>query len=393
MASVLATPIANSLHQWNIDKGTEWNLGTNYTNVGTDFETYVNKYLFPKLQSTKLINVDLGNRFNFLAKETPYVSQLNEEYVILDAVPIDLNLSKEEELMLKRNYPEMATRLYGKGIQKKQKFTLNDNDNRLNWSTLGDAVKYAVAVYRKRISDINVSEETEIRAMLVDYATNYIDVSKIRKATDIEDMSNQIFETLLNIQNNSDKYNEANTASGGAIGRYTTKTNLKDVMILTTDKVKTYLLDTKIANTFQVAGIDFTDRVVSFGDLGGAWKVTADSTVVVDDLPLFRAMGDYQVAAGDVIPKNAVFTYDVSAFKSFTGNIQEIKPDSDLFAMVLDVNSIYYKRNTEKLLPSVFYNAELDEYTYWIHYYSFKAVSPFYNKIVIEGPKTAKTTA
>lgn len=387
MASPLAAPIANSLHQWNVDKGTQWTLGTNYTNVGTDFETYVNKYLFPKLQSTKLINVDLGNRFNFLAKETPYVSQLNEEYVILDAVPIDLNLSKEEELMLKRNYPEMATRLYGQGIQKKQKFTLNDNDNRLNWSTLGDAVKYAVAVYRKRISDINVSEETEIRAMLVDYATNYIDSSKIRTATDIDDMSNQIFETLLNIQNNSDKYNEANTASGGAIGRYTTKTNLKDVMILTTDKVKTYLLDTKIANTFQIAGIDFTDRVVSFADLGGAWKVTADATVDAADLPKFKAMGDYQVAAGDVIPKNAVFTYDVTGFATFSGKVAEIKPDSDLFAMVLDVNSIYYKRNTEKLLPAVFYNAELDEYTYWIHYYSFKAVSPFYNKIVIEGPK------
>ncbi len=71
--------------------------------------------------------------------------------------------------MLKRNYPKMATRLYGQGVHKKQKFTLNDNENRLNWQTLGDAIKYAVAVYRKKITDINVDEEKEIRAMLVDY--------------------------------------------------------------------------------------------------------------------------------------------------------------------------------------------------------------------------------
>ncbi len=57
-------------------------------------------------------------------------------------------------------------------MHKKQKFTLNDNDNRLNWQTLGDAISYAVRVYRKRISDINVSEESEIKAMLVDYALN-----------------------------------------------------------------------------------------------------------------------------------------------------------------------------------------------------------------------------
>ena len=32
----------------------------------------------------------------------------------------------------------------------------------------------------------------------------------------------------------------------------------------------------------------------------------------------------------------------------------------------------------------IFYNNELDEYTYWMHYYSFKAISPFYNKLVCE---------
>ena len=382
----LAQALQDSLKSWNTDKGESWTLGTNYSNLGTEFETYINHYLFPKINETKLIMKDLGNRFNFLAKEQPLIAQLNEEYVILDQVPVDLNLSKEEELMLKRHYPQMATRLYGQGVHRKMKFTLNDNENRLNWSTLGDAISYAVAVYKKRISDINVSEETEIRAMLVDYATSNIDQNLVRKANDIDDLATKTFETLLNIQNNSSKYNEASKASGGSIGRYTTKTDLKDVIILTTDRVKTYLLDTKIANTFEMSGIDYTQRIISFADLGGAWKLTDDCTIVAQDIDKIRAMGDYQMVAGDVIGKGAVFTYDVSSFESFKGKVKEIKPDSDLFAMVLDANCIYYRRNTTKLLPRYFYNTEFDEYTYWMHYYSFKAISPFYNKIVIEAP-------
>ena len=40
------------------------------------------------------------------------------------------------------------------------------------------------------------------------------------------------------------------------------------------------------------------------------------------------------------------------------------------------------------MLKEGFYNGEFDEMTYWIHYYSFKAMSPFFNKILItEEPK------
>src|SRR5699024_5732803 len=201
----------------------------------------INKYLFPKLNETTLQNVALGNRFEWLAKEIDFISQYSEEYVILDTVPVNMNLSKNDELMLKRNYPQMATKLYGQGVLKKTKFTLNNNDVRHNFLTLGDATRYALGVYRKRISDINVSEE---------------------------------FESILNIQNNSAKYNEANEASGGSIGRYTTVTALKDVIILTNDAMKTYLLESKLANTFHVAGLDLSDRIISFDDLGGLFKLT-----------------------------------------------------------------------------------------------------------------------
>lgn len=385
MAGTIAKAVGSSLRMWNTDKNLAWTLGTNYTTVGTEFETYVNKYLFPKLQETKLINVALGNRFNFLAKETPYVGQLNEEYAIMDSVPVDLNLDKNATLMLERNYPKMATKLYGPGVHRKQKFTLNDNDNRLNWQNLADAIAYAVAVYQKKISDINVSEEMEIRAMLVDYSENVMDPANKRVATDVDDMSNQIYETIFNLQNNSWKYNEAATASGGAVGRYTTTTKLQDIYILTTDHVKNYILNTRLANTFQAAGIDLLDHVMSFDDLGGSFKTSADVTLTQADVNYIRAYGDYQAATGDVIPAGVVFTFDITGAPSFAGKATEIKPSSDLYALVMDINSIYYKRNTAKLLPTYFYNNELDEYNYWIHYYSFKSISPFFNKILIEG--------
>ena len=107
----LAEAVRSSLITHNTETGHAWTFGTNWDNQGTQFETYVNKYLFPKLNETLIIESILGNRFNWLAKETDFIGQYSEEYVILDSVPIELDLSKNAELMLKRNYPKMATKL------------------------------------------------------------------------------------------------------------------------------------------------------------------------------------------------------------------------------------------------------------------------------------------
>lgn len=388
--TLIADSTKSSLHDFNHDYGKQWTFGENWSNVNTMFETFVNKYLFPKINETLLIDIALGNRFNWLAKEQDFIGQYSEEYVIMDTVPIDMNLGKNEELMLKRNYPRMATKLYGSGIVKKQKFTLNNNDARFNFQTLGDATNYALGVLRKKISDINVIEEKEIRAMMVDYALNQLSTSNKRTATSKEDLAGKVFEAILNMQNNSAKYNEANTASGGAVGQYTTVSKLKDIAILTTDSMKAYLLDTKIANTFQMAGIDFTDHVISFDDLGGVFKATADITLADEkSITHLRAFGDYQAQIGDVIPSGSVFTYDVTknnageALADFTGKVEEIKPTDDLFAFIFDINALKYKRNTKGMLKEPFYNGEFDEVTHWLHYYSFKAISPFFNKILI----------
>lgn len=390
--TLIADSTKASLQSFNHDYGKQWTFGENWSNVNTMFETYVNKYLFPKINETLLIDIALGNRFNWLAKEQDFIGQYSEEYVIMDTIPIEMNLSKSEELMLKRNYPQMATRLYGSGIVKKQKFTLNNNDVRFNFQTLGDATNYALGVLRKKISDINVQEEKEIRAMMVDYAINQLQDSNHRTASSKEDLTERVFEAILNMQNNSAKYNEVHKASGGTVGQYTTVSKLKDIAILTTDSLKSYLLDTKIANTFQMAGIDFTDHIISFDDLGGVYKTTKDVTLANEDtINYLRAFGDYQAMIGDVIPEGSVFTFNVTDLKEFKGNVEEIKPQGELFAFIFDINALKYKRNTKGMLKEPFYNGEFDEVTHWIHYYSFKAMSPFFNKILItEEPKQPK---
>lgn len=381
MGDKLAEAVQTSLITHNTETGHAWTFGTNWTSQGKEFETYVNKYLFPKLNETLIIESILGNRFDWLAKEVDFIGQYSEEYVILDSVPIELDLSKNAELMLKRNYPKMATKLYGQGILKKLKFTLNNNDTRLNFLTIGDAITYAVSVYRKKITDINVAEESEVKAMLVDYGINH--VADKRTVTSMEELFETLSEAILNLQNNSAKHNEASTASGGALGRFTTNTKLSDMIIITTDKVKRYLLNTFLANTFHAEGIDLSKIIISFDDLGGAYRTKADIQVTQPILNKLQLFGDYQVQVGDTIPKGYVFTYDVSDV--ITSNLEEIKPQSDLFAMVLDARAIRYKRYTKGMLKQPFYNGEFDEITYWIHYYSFKAISPFYNKVVIQG--------
>lgn len=386
----LGTNIAQALQDFNHSQGRAWTLGTNWTNVGTEFETFINKFLFPKLNETALIQAALGNSFEWLAKEVDFVGQYSEEYVIRDTIPTTMDLSKDEALMLKRNYPQMITKLYGPGIMRKMKFTLNNNDQRMNFAKLSDGVKYAIGVYKKKISDINVDEERQIRAMLVDYAENVTPAKARRTATSEEDLFNKIAEALMNLQNNSDKYNEAREASGGAIARYTTVSKLSKIAILTTDAMKAYLLNTKLANTFASEGIDISKRIISFEDLGGAFRAKEDTTLSAEAVTAFRELGDYQTTASDIIPEGSVVTFDVNEFlpEADAAKFEEIKPSSDLWAYIFDLDAIKYNRYTKGMLKEPFYNPEFDEVTHWIHYYSMKAISPFYNKILITGAPT-----
>lgn len=376
----IAAAVQGAMVQFNNDTQNSWSFGANWNNQGTAFETFVNNYLFPKLNETLIVETVNGNRFDWLAKEVDFIGQYSEEYVILDSVPISMDLSKSAELMLKRNYPKMATKLYQQGILKKMKFTLNNNDNRLNWQTIGDAITYAMAVYKKKISDINIAEEQEYKAMLLDYSLNF--TADKRTVSSMQGLFQEISKVILNLQNNSAKHNETATASGGAIGRFTTVSSINDLLIITTDEAKAYLLDTKLANTFQAAGIDLSNRIISFDDLGGVYKTNKDIKVTSKIKQGLEAMGDYQVEVDDVIPAQSVFTFDITKLFD-TADYAEIKPTGEYFAMIFDIRGLRYKRCTKGMLKKPFFNGEFDETTHWIHYYSMKAISPFYNKVVI----------
>lgn len=383
---ILNKATASALTDFNKETGQDWNFGTNWnSSLSPMFDTFVNKYLFPKIDETILVSTMLGNKFNWLAKEMDFITQFNEEYVIKDVIPVTLDLTKRSTLMLERNYPKMITKLYGNGVMKKVKFTLNNNDVRFNFSNLTDAISYAQGVYNNAISSINLEEEREMKAMLIDYAVNQIDDDKKQIVSNIDDLVTQVYRSFLYLQNNSDEFNEAYKASGGSIGRYTTVSDIEDLIIICSDNVKEHILNTKIANTYNIEGLDFTDKIISFKNLGGVYRLTSDVKITdIDTLNYLKAMGDYQIELNDTIPEGYVFTFDITKAKDFNGNFEEIKPlDNDLFAMIIDVNAIRYKRYTKNMLKAPFNNREFDEYTYWLHYYSIKNISPFPNKIVI----------
>lgn len=91
--------------------------------------------------------------------------------------------------------------------------------------------------------------------MTLEYALNH--AKDERTVASREELFTEVFEGILNIQNNSAKYNEADTASGGSIGRYTTVSALKDIVILTNDSMKTFLLDTEISKYVSSRRIRF----------------------------------------------------------------------------------------------------------------------------------------
>src|SRR5699024_4291144 len=100
-------------------------------------------------------------------------------------------------------------------------------------------------------------------------------------------------------------------------------------------------LDTKLANTYQVNGLDLSDRIISFDDLGGIWKLTEDVELTDEQsLKTFQTFGDYQIQIGDLIPKGSVLTFDITGLTEFEGKAEELKPKSDLFAYVFDVNKV-----------------------------------------------------
>ena len=119
MANVLTQIASEALSQFNETYDKNWSFGNNYTSEGTDLDVFFNKVLFPKIAETNAIIPKNGNRFNWLVKEVDLISQLSEDYVILDSIPIGLNLNKSGMIMFETNFRRMASKLYNVGNIKK----------------------------------------------------------------------------------------------------------------------------------------------------------------------------------------------------------------------------------------------------------------------------------
>src|SRR5699024_3350666 len=113
--------------------------------------------------------------------------------------------------------------------------------------------------------------------------------------------------------------------------------------------------------TYQVEGLDLSDRIISFDDLGGIWKTTADVTIAEEEtLNTFKSMGDYQIEMGDLIPEGSVLTFDVSGLTEFVDQVEDLKPKRDLLYYIFDYNKLRYRLHTKGMLKQPFYTGEFD---------------------------------
>ena len=382
--------VAASINQWNQTTGANWTTGTNWDSVGTDFETFVHKNFFPVLTETIQNLPKIGNPFQWLAKQRVLTGQYRQEFAVLDKVPTGINLNTDGELLLNPEYPKIKTRLYQNGFRRKMKFTIDlSGDIQQNFLTLGDGIDYVIGEYVSSLNSINITEYREMFGAIVDYNHNNLTKFQKKTASSLDKAISKTFETFKAMQRPSSAFNEGMTAAGPAVGRLTRKTPLDRIMILCSDCAATRILDTQIANTFQIAGLDITDHILNFPTIedtppmDGVFKVTNKITISdVDTLAFLKAMGMYNVRMGTVFNEGTVFTFDVTTLKDFTGNYEQIglKDDNDI--ILIDTASIMYYQDTSNFVRT-FENPEIDGITYYIKYTSTKNVSPFTNKAII----------
>lgn len=385
--------IEASINQWNQTQGASWTQGTNWDNIGTDFETFVNKNFFPKLTETIQNLPKIGNPFQFLAKNRVLVGQYREEFATLDKVPTGVNLNTDGALLLNPEYPKVKTRLYQNGFRRKLKFTIDlSGDIQQNFLNLRDGIDYVTGEYISSLNSINVTEMREMFGAIVDYMHNNLSTFQLTTVTSLDEAITATFDTMGAMQTPTSGYNEGMSAAGPAIGRLTRKTPLNRLMIICSTSARTHILDTKIANTFQVAGLDITEHLLAFPTMDktpamdGVYKLTDTVTITesADDnisLDVLKAMGIYNARVGTIYKKGTVFTFDIKnpKMKDFVGKFEQIglKDDNDI--IIIDTASIMYEQDTSNFVRT-FDNPEIDGVSYFIKYTSTKNISPFTNK-------------
>lgn len=378
--SVLAETLHSTLKDYNIENGSQWTFGSNWTTENKKtVETYINNYLFPKINETFNANVSLGDPFQWLTEEMDFIGQYDEEYSFLDTIPEDLSLDKGAENLLRNNFMEIATKLYGAGRLRKVSFSLADYQSRFGFKTFGDVTAFALRQRQKKLEDITFNEIREKIATLVDYSNNH--VHDTRQVSSFEGFMSELNKAVLDLQEPYYTHNEVSEASNGALARLTTQTTLDKIVIFTSNDVAEKILSSYIANSFNIKGIDLTKQIISFQTLGGAWKLKQDVKVTASILKELNSVGIEDVEIGALLGKGEVFTYELPSLKD---NLEEIVPDSENFALVADVRGIRFKQYTKNMIQEPFKNPATGTVKYYMHYSSSKRISPFYNKVCIK---------
>lgn len=398
MAGELSGAVEASINQWNQTQGASWTKGTAWSSVSTDFLTYVNNNFFPTLTETIQNLPKIGNPFQWLARMKVIVGQYRQEFAAIDRVPTGINLNTDGALLLNPEYPRVKTMVYQNGFRRKIKYTIDlSGDIQQNFTTLEDGINYVIGEYVNSLNSINITEYREMFGAIVDYCHNNLTVYQKKTVTSLDEAITKTFETMQALQAPTSGYNEGMTASGPAVGRLTRKTPLNRMMILCTNAARTHLLDTRIANTFQVAGLDITDHIISFPKISetpamdGVYKVLESSdpdnkTVVTitedDSIAYLHAMGMYNVRKNTTFLEGTVFTFDVSTLKEFKDKVVQIGLEDDNDIIIIDTASIMYDQDTSNFVTQ-FVNPEIDGVSYYLKYTSTKNISPFTNKAII----------
>lgn len=321
-------------------------VGQNFSGLDTKMHgTFMFEYLLPKVGRTDLYQVKIQDRFIRYTKMLLNMAQFNEEYTMTDIVPTLLREDADIMTNFKTNFPKMRTKFYNEGQVYQHRYSINPKD-RLKWSSVGDCLRNQQAIHDNVMSSFNMYNEDAKKATIIDYALRSIkDRTKVGSA---DELVEKMLLKFLNLQSKSTKHNETDMAAGDENTRKTTVSNGEDLLFITTDEVKLYILKSVIANTFQVAGIDITNQISSFEDLGGNYELTEAVTITeTKTKAAFEAMGFMFDRENFTFPKGSKFNWDITALTEFAGKFREIKPVSKWWCAIYDVNALRFEMNRE----------------------------------------------
>lgn len=371
--------VVQALAEWNSQGNTSaWSLGDSYDpSKVKEYNNFFKGFLFPKVAETIARKTSGYNHFQDLVIEDTRTSLINEEYAVLDTVPTFTNFTQDDVHILNSNFPRIGTRVFTKGVWRKFKITINLLTAPRSFHTFADVVEYYLEVIESRIKMLNVIEEKETIGLLVDYSNT---VKENMVSTSISDTVRKISLAVDNLQNNN-QYNEVTSVMGEGY-ELTDASLLKDILIVTSTAVKAELRDSVLAQNFHNEGIDLSNQIRAFSDLGGVWKVTKDITLNQTQQSYVQSKGLYNFDKdNNVLKAGTIITFPIAGQES---NMEEIKPPSDNFAIVLDKRGLVLKQDTSYLKAPEFTNGETMNVNIYMHYASSKYLSIFTPKVVIK---------